>query len=134
MNDFWNQIILSNSLRKYLFVVIAILIGLVFKRVLSKFIAKLLYKAARTLGAGLDKDAFVKLLIGPLETFLLVFITIVSLEKLHFPDELNFDIYEISSKAIVHAIAKTILICVFIWLLLRTIDFIALILRQRTRA
>jgi len=134
MNDFWSQIILSNTLRKYLFVAIAILIGLVFKRVISKFIAKLLYKAASTLGTGLDKDSFVKLLIGPLETFLLVFITIASLDKLHFPDEFNFDIYEVSSKTIVHSIAKIILICVFIWVLLRAIDFIAVILRQRTSA
>jgi len=134
MNDFWNQIILSNPLRRYLFVAIAIIVGLIFKRLLSKFVAGLLYRAARIAGAGLDKDEFVKLLIGPLETFWLVFVTIASLEKLHFPDQLNFEIYEISGKTIVHAIAKTILISVFIWLLLRTIDFVALLLREKTHA
>ncbi len=134
MNDFLNHIILSNPIRKYLFVIIAILIGLIFKRILSKFIAGLLYRLASTVGSGLDKDAFVKLLIGPVETFLLIFITVASLEKLHFPEEFDFDVYEISSKSIVHAAAKTILICVFIWLLLRAIDFIALLLRQRTQA
>lgn len=134
MHDFWDQIILSNPLRKYLFVVIAILVGLLFKRLLSKLIAGILYRAASTVGSGIDKDAFVKLLIGPLETFLLIFITVVSLEKLHFPDEFQFEIYEVSSKAIIQAIAKTILIAVFIWLLMRTIDFIGLLLKQRIHA
>jgi len=134
MRDFWDQIILSNPLRKYLFVVIAILVGLIFKRFLSKYIAGLLYRVASTVGSGIDKDAFVKLLLRPLETFLLVFITVVSLEKLHFPNEFQFEIYEVTSKSIIQAIAKIILICVFIWLLMRTIDFIGLLLKQRIHA
>ena len=134
MNDFWNQVILSNPLRKYLFVAIAIIIGLLFKRIISRFIAGLLYRIANKIGSGIDKDAFVKLLIGPIETFLLIFITVGSIEKLHFPNEFEFEIYEVSSKTIIHAIAKTILICVFIWLLLRTIDFVALLLKQKTHA
>src|ERR1700730_12162929 len=104
MHDFWDQIILSNPLRKYLFVVIAILVGLLFKRFLSKYIAGLLYRVAGNVGSGIDKDSFLKLLIGPLETFLLVFITVVSLEKLHFPDEFQFEIYEVTSKNIIQAI------------------------------
>ena len=134
MHDFWDQVILSNSLRRYLFVAIAILMGLIFKRLLSKFIAGLLYRVASTVGSGIDKDAFVKLLIAPLETFLLVFITVISFEKLHFPDQFQFEIYEVSSKNIVQSIAKIILISVFIWLIMRTIDFIGLLLNQRIHA
>jgi MscS family membrane protein len=76
----------------------------------------------------------VKLLIAPLETFLLVFITVISFEKLHFPDQFQFEIYEVSSKNIVQSIAKIILISVFIWLIMRTIDFIGLLLNQRIHA
>ena len=36
MNGFWNQLIFDNPLRKYLFVFIAILIGLLFKRIIFK--------------------------------------------------------------------------------------------------
>lgn len=131
MNDFWNQVFLSNPVKRYLFVVIAILIGLLFRRLLSKFIAEFLYSVASRLGTGLDKNAFVKLLIDPLQTFLLFLITVGALEKLKFPEALDFEVYNISSKTIVHSVAKTILICVFIWLLLRTIDFIAHLLKQK---
>lgn len=133
MNNFWNQIILSNPVSTYVFVAIAILIGLLFKRLLSKLIAHVLYKVANSMGGGLDKDSFVKLLIGPLQTFLVIFITIAALEKLHFPQAFQFEVYEVSSMAIIHGIAKTVIICSFIWLLLRTIDFIALLLKQKTQ-
>jgi len=134
MHNFWDQIILDNPLRKYVFVFAAVVIGLIFKRLLSKYIAGLLYRIASKVGSGIDKDAFVKLLIGPLETFLLVFITVVSFEKLHFPSQFEYEIYEVSTKTIIQSVAKTILIGVFIWLLMRTIDFIGLLLKQRIHA
>ncbi|PWT71393.1 MAG: mechanosensitive ion channel protein MscS [Bacteroidetes bacterium] len=131
MHDFWNQVFLSNSLRRYAFVVVVIVVGLLIRRLLSKFIAGILYRIASYVGAELDKNAFVKLLIDPLQTFLLLIITVGALGKLKFPEELNFELYEISTKSIVHGIAKTVLIIVFIWFLLRLIDFVALLLKQR---
>jgi|SRR5664279_2883633 len=133
MNEFWNQVILDNPLRKYLFVCIAILIGLIFKRIFSKFVAGLLFRAATTLGKGTDKNAFVKLLLDPLEIFLIAFITFAGLDKLRFPTAFEFEIFEIPFKSIVHGLAKTILIIVFIWLLLRVIDFISLVVKEKAR-
>jgi MscS family membrane protein len=133
MNDFWNRVILDNPLRKYIFVCIAILIGLLFKRVFSKFVAGLLFRAASRLGKGIDKDAFVKLLLDPLEIFLVAFITIAGIDKLKFPTALEFEFFEVPFKSVVHGVAKTILIVVFIWLLLRIIDFISLLVKEKAR-
>lgn len=133
MNEFWNQIILDNPLRKYVFVGIAILIGLLFKRIFSKFVAGLLFKAATTLGKDIDKNAFVKLLLDPLEIFLIAFITIAGIDKLRFPTALEVEFFEVPFKSIVHGVAKTILIVVFIWLLLRVIDFISLVVKEKAR-
>ena len=133
MNEFWNQIILDNPLRKYVFVFIAILIGLLFKRIFSKFVAGLLFRAATTLGKGIDKNAFVKLLLDPLEIFLIAFITIAGIDKLRFPTVLEVEFFEVPFKSIVHGVAKTILIVVFIWLLLRVIDFISLVVKEKAR-
>ncbi len=133
MDGFWNQLVFDNPVKKYLFVFIAILIGLVFKRIFSKFIAGQLFRAAATLGKGIDKNAFVKLLLDPLEIFLIAFITIVGIDKLRFPTALEFEIFETPFKSVVHGIAKTILIVVFIWLLLRIIDFISLVVKEKAR-
>jgi MscS family membrane protein len=129
MHDFWNQVILSNPIKKYLIVAVAILIAIILKRIFSRSIAGLLYRVVKRMTYGVDKDTFVNLLIAPLETFLIVLVTMVSIEKLRFPVELDFDVYEISSRKILHSIAITVFIMTFFWLLLRIIDFIALILK-----
>lgn len=131
MHDFWSQIVFSNPIKKYVIVVATILLVLVLKPYLSRLIAGFLYRIVRRFSAGVDKPSFVNLVKGPIETFLLVFISATSIEKLHFPEELDFDIYEISSKTIVRAIAIIVIIAGFIWLLLRIIDFIALILQRK---
>jgi MscS family membrane protein len=134
MNDFWNQVYFSNPLKTYVFVIGVILFALIVKRFVSKIIAGLLYKIVDRAGAHVDRTSFVKLLTAPLETFLLVFVIIASLDKLHFPAELDFDIYEVTSKNIIHSIAAAIIICVFIWLLLRALDFVALLIKQKAKA
>jgi len=133
MNGFWDQVYFDNTLRKYAFVVIAILLGLLFKRLFSRYIAGLLFRAAAKLDKGIDRNAFVKLLLAPLEIFLIAFIAIVAIDKLKFPSVLEFELFEVQFKSIVHGIAKTILIVAFIWLLLRSIDFIALLLKEKAR-
>jgi MscS family membrane protein len=131
MNEFWNQLLLDNKVRSYCFVALAIIIGIIFKRILSRFIAGQLFRLASSMDSSLDKPTFVKLLLAPVETFLVTFIAIVSIEKLRFPKVLEFEIYEVSTKTIIHAIAKTILIAMFIWLLLRIIDFVTILLRRK---
>ena len=134
MHDFWNQVILSNPLKRYVAVAATILFVIILKRYISRLIARLIFRMVRKLGSGLDKSAFLDLVVAPIGIFLVMAVSISSLEKLHFPEALDFDIYEVSSKTIVHALAIIIVIISFIWLLLRLVDFIALILREKSRA
>ena len=133
MNGFWNQIIFDNPVKKYIFVFIAIAISILLRRIISKFVAGQLFRGAKAIDKGLDKSAFVKLMLAPLEIFLIAFVSIAGIDKLKFPGVLDFEIFEIPFKAIVHGFAKTVLIIVFIWLILRTIDFVALLLKEKAR-
>ncbi len=133
MHDFWNYIVFSNTLKSYVIVVATILFVIVLKRFISRLIARLLFRAIRQIGTGLDKSAFLDLVVGPIGIFIVVLVSISSIEKLHFPAELDFDIYEVSSKAITKALAVMIIVISFIWLLLRLTDFIALVLRNKAR-
>ena len=92
MNDFWNHLILDNTVKKYIGVFFAILIGILIKRILSQFIAGQLFRAATTLDKRIDKTSFVKLLLNPLEIFLVSFIAIVAIDKLRFPSVLDGDL------------------------------------------
>jgi MscS family membrane protein len=133
MHDFWNMVILGNPLRSYIIVAGTILFTIALKRFISRLIARQIFRFIRRMGAGLDRSAFLDLVVGPIGTFLTVLVSISSIEKLHFPRELEFDVYEVSSKTMMHSLAVIILICCFFWLLMRLVDYISLVLRRKAR-
>jgi len=134
MHSFWNSIVFGNPLKAYIIVAATILFVILLKQVISRLIARLIFRFVRRMGSGLDKSAFLDLVVGPIGIFLVLFVSITSIEKLHFPGELEFDIYEVRSKTIIQAVAVIILIGSFFWLLLRLVDFIALVLRSKAKS
>ena len=125
--------VFDNPVKKYLFIFIAIALSFMLRRIISRFVAGQLFRGAKAIDKGLDKNAFVKLMLPPLEIFLIAFVTIAGIDKLRFPDVFDFEIFEVPFKSIIHGFAKTILIVVFIWLILRTIDFVSLLLKEKAR-
>ncbi len=141
MDSFFDRIILDNSIKSYLIAISVIVIVFLLKRYLSRYIAGLLFRLIKRIAKGVDKASFVNLVIAPLNTFLLLLITIITLEKLNFPTTQiqwglirfspNFNIYKITLHTLLDTLSIIILIISFIWLLLRIIDFIAKILVQK---
>jgi MscS family membrane protein len=133
MYDFWNQLIFDNPLKKYVIIAGTILLVILLRRLISLGIARMLFQLIRKMDSGLDKNSFTGLVVGPIGTFLVLFVSISSLDKLRFPASLDFDIYEVSSKRILHSLAISVIIIGFIWLLMRMVDFIAIILQRKAR-
>lgn len=131
MNDFLDRMFLDNPLRLYLVVAGTILFVLIIKRYFSKYIAGLLFKLVRRAAWGLDKESFINLVVQPLEIFLLILATMIALEKLRYPTVLDFDIYRIPFHSIIESASVLVLLLSFIWLLLRIIDFIAMVLEKK---
>src|SRR5476651_1750640 len=98
MNGFWNQLVFDNPLKKYLFVFIAVFTVVLLKRLISKFVAGQIFRGAKALDKGLDKNAFVKLMLAPLETFFISFVAIAAIDRLKFPGALEFEIFEVPFK------------------------------------
>jgi len=131
MDQFLDMVFFDNTLRSYLYVLLAIFLAVILKRFVSRYAAGLLFKIVRKVAQGVDKVSFVNLVIAPLQTFLVILVTVVALEKLSFPQAFNFAIYKVSFRQIIEVISTGVLIISFIWLFLRIIDFIAMILHQR---
>lgn len=131
MDTFLDQVIFDNSIRSYLLVAGTILLVLLLKRYLSRYLAGLLFLVVKKIAAGVDKKSFVNLVVSPLETFLLLLVSIITLDKLTFPKVLNIRIYRIDLHSLIDGLTVIVLIITFIWLLLRIIDFIAMILHQK---
>ncbi|HEY0678038.1 MAG TPA: mechanosensitive ion channel domain-containing protein [Chitinophagaceae bacterium] len=131
MNSFLQQMFFDNPVRVYLIVAGIILFALLFKRFLSRYLAGLVFRLVKRITTGVDKRPFLDLVIQPMETFLLILVTMIALEKLKYPSVLDFTIYRIPFHQIIESLSIIILVIAFIWLLLRIIDFIALILEQK---
>lgn len=141
MDSILDHIILDNTVKSYLIVAGVIILAILFKRYLSRYIAGLLFRLIQKMAKGVDKASFIGLVMAPLRTFLIILVTIVAFEKLHFPTtpftligiefEPNFTIYKISFKQLIETLSIVVLILSFVWLLLRIIDFVALILEHK---
>lgn len=131
MGSFLDKIFLDNSVRSYLIVAGSLLLIFLFKRLLSRYLASILFRFVKRIARGVDKKSFIKLVVSPLEVFLLVLLSIIVVDKLTFPRILNVVIYKANVREFVDAISVIVLIIVFIWLLLRIMDFIAMILHHR---
>lgn len=131
MNDFLEQIWWGNPVKNYFITGGVILFVWLLKKFISRYFAGLLFRVVHSIWKDVDKKSFVNLVVKPLGFFLLILVSIVTLYKLNFPEELNPTIYKYTIKEIVHCFGTIILIVSFIGLLLRIIDFIALILEKR---
>jgi MscS family membrane protein len=101
------------------------------KKYLSRTISRLLFKIIRHRSWKIDQKSFVELLLKPMQVFLIVTITMIALDKLNFPRSLDFEVYHISFRTIVDSVGKGIFVIIFIWLLRRIIDFIAMLMEQK---
>ncbi|MEI9944118.1 MAG: hypothetical protein WDN26_07815 [Chitinophagaceae bacterium] len=128
MNDFLDRIWFDNTVRSYLIVAAVILFVIIVKRYLAHYVAALIYYPVKSIWKNVDRKTFTNLVAKPLGLFLAVFISVITLYKLNFPARLDVEIYKITLKQLFHALASLIIIFSFIRLLLRIIDFIALIL------
>jgi MscS family membrane protein len=131
MNWIFDYKILNNSLGNYVLIAGVILLAISLRSFISRVIAALVFRIVRRVAQGVDRKKFISLILPPLEIFVVILVAIVSFEKLRYPAVLDVYIYKVSLHRVIEIIAVAIMIISFIWLLLRIIDFIAMILEQK---
>ena len=132
MKDFLHTVILENTVLSYIICFGTILLAFILKKYLSRYVAGFLFALLKRTTWRIEKKVFTDLLLAPVQGFLIIVITFIALDKLHFPSTFNFDIHKITSKQIIDSVGVGFIIVSFIWLLLRTIDFIAFVLEQQS--
>jgi MscS family membrane protein len=133
MNEILNRTLLDNSILDLLEVFGAILIVWIFQRFLSRFLARLLYEFFRKTWKDVERLQFTNLVAKPIGFFLLILVSLISLYKLHFPEILNITIYKYTTKQILYSFGTLLFIVSLTKLLLRGIDFIALLLEKKAQ-
>jgi MscS family membrane protein len=106
---------------------------LLIRKFISKYIVTLIYNLLKKAGKKLNKNAYYNLLVSPLQHFLVVIIIILALEKLTLPLAVkNYSLYgNFTIGNLLNVISVSILIISIIRLLIRIIDYIAIILEEK---
>lgn len=130
--DFFEKIYFDNRLGDWLMVAGIIVLALLLKKYVSRYIASLLYRLVHNAWKSVDKKSFVDLVLAPLQWFVLTLIAIFSIDNLNFPAAFQFKLYHINTQMIFERSGITIIVLVFTWLQLRLIDFISLVLEAKT--
>ena len=131
MKEILQRQFLDNTLLIYIEVFGAIIIGWIIKRIISKYLAGLMFGLFTKAGKAFRKKAFLELIVGPLDNFIFLIIIIISLDKLKLPQYLDITIYRLSSRAALDAIANTALIIIFIRLCVRVVKYLSIILEDK---
>lgn len=131
MNDFFTQVWMQNPVMNYFIVAGVILFAWILRRIISRYFAGLLFTLVHKVWKDVDKHSFTSLVIRPLGYFLAMLVTIIALYKLKFPAELDTEVYRYTVKEILQSLGTLVLIISFISLLIRIIDFVALILEKK---
>lgn len=134
MDQFLDKMFLDNSLRAYIAVLISILFALFLKRILSKYIAGLIFRLLQKRTSGIEKATFIELVVRPLEVFIVLLITVIALDKLTYPGILDVSVYKSSLRRLLDNLTVSVIIIAFFSFLIRLVDFIGIVIRQRTTA
>lgn len=128
-----DQSILSNSIRSYLYISIILLATYLFKRIVSRFFARLIYAWVDKKNRLELRKSHVHRLVVPIERFFLFLVTIIALYTLKFPVELDITILKYTLHQIIESLTKLVSIILFIRVCLRTLEFTSIILEERSK-
>ena len=129
--NFLDQIFFDNTIRSYLVVGGLILLAMILKRYVSRYLASIFYGLLQRIWKTVSRPSFINLVIEPLEWFLVILIAVFAIDKLNFPKALLHTLYGYSTADILSRMGTAVIIIAFIWLVLRLIDFITMVLEER---
>lgn len=139
---FLEQVFWGNTLKAYMLFGGILFLGLIFKRVVSRLLSKLLFKLFRNFSNQSHDEAFVALLVKPIEVFILLSTIYLSINQLKHPLEVAIFHYSKLVGKVKESIPVSIGDCIdriflfmiilsIFWIILRIIDFISHVLLYR---
>ena len=125
--------ILGNSMQDYTWFIGAILLGLIFKKLISKYLSNLLFKIIKTKNTDVGADTFNTLLIKPISLCVMLSIIYLGSSHIQYPPQWNLaSENEIGLRMIINKGFSLFFIYSILWILLKMIDFIGLILVKKS--
>jgi MscS family membrane protein len=127
MPEFLSTDFLNNPLSSYLWIAVILIAMMLLKGIVSRFLCSILYGFFPLAKKYVERKKFIALVLIPMEWFIVWTVVIFSFHKLKFPEILKVELYKVSTQDITDTVGKIILIVFFIRLLIKLIDFFAMI-------
>ena len=125
------EIILSNSVRSWLVVLGTIAFIILFKTVISRNIAEGLYRLLKQKWSYIDKPQFIGRVLQPLSWSIVIFISVVALDRLVFPEAFKFTLLDHHSEFFIPKIGTLLLIIAVTWFIVGLVNFVAFMLEKQ---
>lgn len=134
--EFLDQIFLGNSIKSYLLFGFILIFGLLFKRVVSRLLNKLIFSFFKRMEPNTEPKVFIGLLSKPVEVLITLIMGYLAINQLNYPlNEVIFKrtklidgvstLYELRLLEVIDKIFLLSFILTVFWIILRIIDFIA---------
>jgi len=124
--------ILGNTIRDYSWFLGAVLLGFIFKRLISKYLSHLLFKVVGKKGAIVGADKFDALLTKPIGFCIMLSILYLGSSHIEYPSVWNLaKESEVGLRMLISKGFSLIYVYSIFWIILKVIDFIGLILNKR---
>ena len=116
----------GNTLNDYIYSLVVIVVGLILKKLLSKYLSNLLYKIIGKRDDAVEINKFDELLIKPIGLLIMISVFYIGISHLEFPSFINDKFQNIFIK-----IFSLIFIYAVFKIFIRVIDYIGLLLKRR---
>lgn len=134
--ELFEQVFWGNTIKAYCIFGVIILLGFLFKRIVSRFLSHLLFRLFKKFADEVQVDTFIALLLKPIEFFISLCTAYLAINQLKYPlDVVLKNYYKIVDKVkvpqqftlgeFIDKIFLFLIILSFFWIILRIIDFIA---------
>lgn len=131
-SEFLSRTFLGNTVQDYIWFAGIIIVGLIFKQLISKLFSVLLFRIFKRYSGGVTVQEFHDLLKRPFSVFLLLIIGFIAFNQLSFPVEWKVGPEEkFGARMIIGKMYHFLLIGSITWIFLRLVDFFGLVLIYR---
>jgi MscS family membrane protein len=133
--DFLEQTFLDNTVRAWLTAAGILLAGLIFKKLFSVLLSKLIYRIFKQHSKGVKMEVFLGLLTRPVSVFIMLILIYLACDRLAFPAEWNLEDGEkFGVRMILLKSFQTAMVISFTWILLRVADFASLVALYKAKS
>ena len=132
MEKFLLQELLGNTMKDYAWFISAILLGLILKRIISRYFSRLLFKIISKKYSEIGIEKINSLLTKPISLCIMLSIIYLGSSHIQYPPEWNLvDENQIGLKMLIHKGFSLLFLYSIFWILLKLIDLIGIVLYKK---